>query len=140
MPNKNDQKRSVLSNVEVMQKFQMSKGRSKRTHTWRSMDGVSAMDKTSTTKMVLMTTTLNVALTLQRPWLGCKKGEATRFAHLPLFSLSLLVTSLWTPLYLWTMDGTHTHTMCYFSFFLSFCFCLIGSISFIFLLVHFKTW
>jgi hypothetical protein len=26
MPNENDQKKSVLSNVEVMQKFQMSKG------------------------------------------------------------------------------------------------------------------
>jgi hypothetical protein len=26
MPNENDQKRSVLSNVEVMQKFLMSKG------------------------------------------------------------------------------------------------------------------
>jgi hypothetical protein len=37
MPNENDQKKSVLSNVEVMQKFQMSKGRSKRTHTWRWM-------------------------------------------------------------------------------------------------------
>jgi hypothetical protein len=37
-----------------------------------------------------------------------QKGEAPRFAHLPLFSLSLFLTSLWTLLYLWTMDGTHT--------------------------------
>jgi hypothetical protein len=35
MPNENDQKKSVLSNVDVIQKFQKSKGRSKRTHTWR---------------------------------------------------------------------------------------------------------
>jgi hypothetical protein len=29
MPNENDQKKSVLSNVEVIQKFQKSKGQSK---------------------------------------------------------------------------------------------------------------
>jgi hypothetical protein len=39
-------------------------------------------------------------------WL--QNGEAPRFAHFPLFSLSLLLTSLWTLLYLWTKDGTHT--------------------------------
>jgi hypothetical protein len=38
-------------------------------------------------------------------WL--QKGVAPRFAHLPLFSLSLLLISLWTLLYLWTMDGTY---------------------------------
>jgi hypothetical protein len=37
MPNENDQKKTVLPNVEMMQKFQKSKGRSKRTHTWRWM-------------------------------------------------------------------------------------------------------
>jgi hypothetical protein len=37
MPNEQDQKKSVLLNVEVIQKFQKSKGRSKRTHTWRWM-------------------------------------------------------------------------------------------------------
>jgi hypothetical protein len=49
-------------------------------------------------------------------WL--QNGEAPRFAHLPLFSLSLLLTSLWILLYLWTKYGTHTHTICFFSFFL----------------------
>jgi hypothetical protein len=51
-------------------------------------------------------------------WL--QKGEAPRFAHLPLFSRSLLLTSLWTLLYSWTMNGTHTHTICFFSSFLLF--------------------
>jgi hypothetical protein len=50
MPNENDQKKSVLSNVEVMQKFQMSK-RAIKKNTHMEMDGVSAMDKTSTTKL-----------------------------------------------------------------------------------------
>jgi hypothetical protein len=67
-------------------------------------------------------------------WL--QKGEAPRFAHLPLFSRSLLHTSLWTLLYLWTMDGTHT---LYVSS-LPFSFFLIRSISFLLLLVHFKIW
>jgi hypothetical protein len=43
--------------------------------TYVGMDGVSVTDKTSTTKMVLMMTTLNVAITLERPWLGCKKEK-----------------------------------------------------------------
>jgi hypothetical protein len=50
----------------------------KNTHV--EMDGVSATDKTSTTTMVLTTTMLNVALTLERPWLGCKK-EKQRDSH-----------------------------------------------------------
>jgi hypothetical protein len=58
----------------------------KNTHV--EMDGVSATDKTSTTKMVLTTTTLNVALTLERPWLGCKK-EKQRDSHTCLSSHSL---------------------------------------------------
>jgi hypothetical protein len=138
MPNENDQKRSVLSNVEVMQKFQMSKGRSKRTHTWRWM-GLVRRTKMSTTKMVLTTTTLNVALTLERPWLGCKK-EKQQDSHTCLSSHSLFwlqACGLFCICGLWI---AYTHTMCDFSFFLSLCFCLIGSISFLFLLVHFKTW
>ena len=102
-----DQKKSVLSNVEVMQKFQMSK-RAIKKNTHVEMDGVSATDKKSTTKgpnegyAQCRTNTRETVAWLQ-------KGEASRFAHLPLFSLSLLLTSLWTLLYLWTMDGTHTH-------------------------------
>jgi hypothetical protein len=45
-----DQKKSVLSNVEAMQKFQMSK-RAIKKNTHVEMDGVSATDKTSTTKL-----------------------------------------------------------------------------------------
>jgi hypothetical protein len=37
MPNEQDQNKSVLLNVEVIQKFQKLKGRSKRTDTWRWM-------------------------------------------------------------------------------------------------------
>jgi hypothetical protein len=48
-------------------------------------------------------------------WL--QNGEAPRFAHLPLFSLSLLLTSLWTLLYLWTKYGTHTLFVSSLSFF-----------------------
>jgi hypothetical protein len=51
-------------------------------------------------------------------WL--QHGEAPRFAHLPLFSLSLLLTSLWTLLYLSTKYGTHTlfvSSLSFFSFF-----------------------
>jgi hypothetical protein len=44
-----DQKKSVLSNVEVMQKFQMSK-RAIKKNTHVEMGGVSATDKKSTTK------------------------------------------------------------------------------------------
>jgi hypothetical protein len=51
-------------------------------------------------------------------WL--QKGEAPRFAHLPLFSLSLFLTSLWSLLYLWTMDGTHTDTLFVYSLSFSF--------------------
>jgi hypothetical protein len=47
-------------------------------------------------------------------WL--QNREAPRFAHLPLFSLSLLLTSLWTLLYLWTKYG-YTHYL-FFLFFL----------------------
>jgi hypothetical protein len=43
-PNENDQNKSVLSNVEVMQKFQMSK-RAIRKNTYVEMDGVSATGK-----------------------------------------------------------------------------------------------
>jgi hypothetical protein len=138
MPNENDQKRSVLSNVEVMQKFQMSKGRSERTHTWRWM-GLVRRTKMSTTKMVLMTTTLNDALTLERPWLGCKK-EKQQDSHTCLSSHSLFWLQACGFFCIFGLWMAHTHTMCELSFFLSLCFCLIGSISFLFLLVHFKTW
>jgi hypothetical protein len=106
IPNENDQKKSVLSNVDVIQNSKCQKGRSKRTHTWRWMGLVRrtkwawqncpnndyAQCRTNTRETVA--------------WLH--KGEAPRFAHLPLFSRSLLLTSLWTLLYLWTMNGTHT--------------------------------
>jgi hypothetical protein len=83
MPNENDQKKSVLSNVDVIQKFQKSKRRSKRTNTWRWMRLVRrtkrarqncpnedyAQCRTNTRETVA--------------WL--QKGEAPRFAHLTLF-------------------------------------------------------
>jgi hypothetical protein len=50
MPNENDQKKSVLSNVEVMQKFQMSK-RAIKKNTHVEMDGVSATNKMRMTKL-----------------------------------------------------------------------------------------
>jgi hypothetical protein len=99
------------------------------------MDGVSAMDKTSTTKMVLMTTTLNVALTLERPWLGCKRRSTEIRTLASLLTLSFgykLVDS-----FVFVDYGWHTHTICVFSLFL-YVF-VIGSISFLLLLVHFKT-
>jgi hypothetical protein len=107
MPNEQDQKKSVLLNVEVRQKFQKSKGRSKRTHTWRWMGLVrrtKRAQQNGPNKDYAQCRT-NTRETVA--WL--QKGEAPRFAHLPLFSLSLLLTSLWTLLYLWTMDDTHTH-------------------------------
>jgi hypothetical protein len=48
-PNENDQKKSVLSNVDVIQKIQKSKGAIKK-NTHMEKNGVSATDKTSTTK------------------------------------------------------------------------------------------
>jgi hypothetical protein len=105
----------------------------KNTHV--EMDGVSATDKTSTTKMVLTTTTLNVALTLKRPWLGCNKGKQ-QDSHTCLSSHSLFwlqACGLFCICGLWM---AHTHYL--FLLVLSLFF-VIGTISFLFLLVHFKT-
>jgi hypothetical protein len=74
MPNENDQKKSVLSNVDVIQKFQMSK-RAIKKNTHVEMDGVSATEQNEHDKIVLTKTMLNVALTLERLWLGCKKEK-----------------------------------------------------------------
>jgi hypothetical protein len=95
-----------LSNVDVIQKFQKSKGRSKRTHTWR---WVGLVWRTKRARQNCSNKDYAQCRTNTREtvaWL--QKGEAPRFAHLPLFSRSLVLTSLWTLLYLWTMDGTHT--------------------------------
>jgi hypothetical protein len=87
--------------------------------------------------MVLMMTTLNVAITLERPWLGCKK-EKQWDSHTCLSSHSLFwlqdcglfcICGLWM---------AHTHTICFFSFFLSF-FDWKYLFLFLFLLVDFKT-
>jgi hypothetical protein len=82
--------------------------------------------------MVLTKTTLNVALTLERPWLGCKKKHRdshTCLSSHPLFCLQacglFCICGLWM---------AHTHYLFLLFFF------LIGSISFLLLLVHFKTW
>jgi hypothetical protein len=79
----------------------------KNTHV--GMDGVSATDKTNTTKMVLTMTTLNVALTLERPWLGCKK-EKQQDLLASLLTLSFgykLVDS-----FVFVDYGGHTHKLC----------------------------
>jgi hypothetical protein len=117
--------------VDVIQKFQKSKGRSKRTHTWR---WVGLVWRTKRARPNCPNEDYAQCRTNTREtvaWL--QKGEAPRFAHLPPLSLSLLLTSLWTLLYLWTMDGTHTLYVSSLPF-------LIGSISFLLLFVHVKTW
>jgi hypothetical protein len=91
----------------------------KNTH--MEMDGVSATDKTSTTKMVLTMTTLNVALTLERPWLGCKKGKQ-QDSHTCLSSHSLFCLQACGLFCICGLWMAHTHTICFFSFFLSFVF------------------
>jgi hypothetical protein len=79
----------------------------KNTHV--EMDGVSATDKNEHNKNGPNDDYAQCRTNTRETVAWLQKGEATRFAHLPLFSLSLLATSLWTLLYLWTMDGIHTH-------------------------------
>jgi hypothetical protein len=113
-----DQKKSVLSNVEVMQKFQMSKMAIKK-NTDVEMGGVSATNKKEHDKKVLTKATLNVALTLERPWLGCKK-EKHRDSHTCLSSHSLFCLQ---PCGLFCICGlwmARTHYL--FLLFLSLCF------------------
>jgi hypothetical protein len=79
----------------------------KTTHV--EMDGVSATEKMRTTKMVLTTTTLNVALTLERPWLGCLRGSnkiRTLASLLTLYFAYKLVDS-----FVFVDYGWHTHTL-----------------------------
>jgi hypothetical protein len=75
------------------------------------MDGVSATDKTSTKKMVLTTTTLNVALTLERPWLGCKK-EKQRNSHTCLSSHSLFCLQACVLFCICGLCMAHMHYLC----------------------------
>jgi hypothetical protein len=85
--------------------------------------------------MVLTKTTLNVALTLKRPWLGCRK-ENHRDPHTCLSSHALFCLQACGLFCICGLWMAHTHYL--FLLFLSFF--LIGSISFLLLLVHFKTW
>jgi hypothetical protein len=82
------------------------------------MDEVSATDKKSTTKMVLMKTTLNVALTLEIPWLGCKK-EKHRDSHTCLSSHSLFCLQSCGLFCICGLWMAHTHYL--FLLFLSLC-------------------